>query len=204
MGSREVGTSSGIFWASVEHAQGKMAAAVEAVRSWVVEGAGLTRPFGQYNMDTLNTLLIGWLFFALLGLLLCKFLFDKYVKISSSEEPDQEFIYEEQLTDDVFKEEVSRKPTIVPDECPAADIASTPIGTGADPDAVRWANNVFTWLYNGSEAAPVFTNTWLQALNDFTNRSALEVSAALQSIFSIFALTLKLPYIRNQVLILYY
>ena len=178
MEGSEVGSVSGIFRAWFEGALGNMAGVVDSVKSWLAEGSGLTNQptLGLYTMDTLSTLLIGWLFFALLVLTLCKLLFDKYINVGK-------LIEEEVTQNDEIREfldyseiQKSRKPTIVPDECPAAEISNTPVGAGADPDAVRWANNVFTWLYNGNEAAPIFATAWLQELNDFTTKSALEVS----------------------------
>lgn len=58
-----------------------------------------------------------------------------------------------------------------------------PAATGNDPDAVRWTNAVFKWLYDaaaGGEPAVVeyLLGEWTATLNDYTKKSFAEVSNA--------------------------
>lgn len=56
-----------------------------------------------------------------------------------------------------------------------------PVAAGNDPDAVRWTNGAFKWLYDaaaGGEPAVVeyLLGEWIAALNDYTRKSFTEVS----------------------------
>ncbi|CAI6372913.1 unnamed protein product [Macrosiphum euphorbiae] len=61
-----------------------------------------------------------------------------------------------------------------------------PAATGNDPDAVRWTNDVFKWLYDaaaataGSAGEPsavdYLLGEWTSALNEYTKKSFAEVS----------------------------
>ncbi|XP_066948799.1 serine-rich adhesin for platelets isoform X6 [Macrobrachium rosenbergii] len=198
-----------VFWAWVEGATGNMALAlrglVEQVLSWTPVG-GLGGHLGLWtSMDTLHTLLVGWLVFVVLILAIGGFFYVKFVKkleeekllkaaaaAANSAQPEEE-------DGEVFptqgssrsaasgrggggagrsqapagkKVAVARKPTIVPDG-PREPVAA-PVATGADPDAVNWTNNIFTWFYNSVDGGPIMTKTWLETVSENTVKTALE------------------------------
>ncbi|KAL5239255.1 hypothetical protein ACI65C_006665, partial [Semiaphis heraclei] len=59
-----------------------------------------------------------------------------------------------------------------------------PAATGNDPDAVRWTNDVFKWLYDAAATAPgsggepsavdYLLGEWTSALNEYTKKSFAE------------------------------
>lgn len=51
-----------------------------------------------------------------------------------------------------------------------------PTATGADPDAVRWVNELLVWLHADIPALDDLLATWVASLNDFTANSVEEVS----------------------------
>lgn len=61
-----------------------------------------------------------------------------------------------------------------------------PAATGNDPDAVRWTNDVFKWLYDAAattaggdgepSAVDYLLGEWTSALNEYTKKSFAEVS----------------------------
>lgn len=51
-----------------------------------------------------------------------------------------------------------------------------PTATGADPDAVRWVNEVIVWLYSDPAILDELLAVWVGSLNDFTANSFEEVS----------------------------
>lgn len=179
----------GVFWAWVEGATSNMALAfeglVEQVRSWTIVG-GLSGLGLSSIMDTLNTLLIGWLVFVVLILILSSFFYVKFVQTLQSDglgksrqgegqgETDQIRAAVQSSSESNASKEipVARKPTIVPDGPP--DHASPPVATGADPDAVNWANNIFTWLFNSADGGPTVRKIFLDTLNSNTVKTALE------------------------------
>lgn len=181
----------GVFWAWVEGATSNMALAfeglVEQVRSWTIVG-GLSGLGLSSIMDTLNTLLIGWLVFVVLILILSSFFYVKFVQTLQSdalgksrqgevkEETDQirAAVQSSSESSSIIRSPVARKPTIVPDGPP--DHASPPVATGADPDAVNWTNNIFTWLFNSADGGPTVRKIFLDTLNSNTVKTALEVS----------------------------
>lgn len=177
----------GVFWAWVEGATSNMALAfkglVEQVRSWTIVG-GLSGLGLSSIMDTLNTLLIGWLVFVVLILILSSFFYVKFVQTLQSDGPGKSRQGETdqiraavQLSSESSSSKeipVARRPTIVPDGPP--DHASPPVATGADPDAVNWANNIFTWLFNSADGGPTVRKIFLDTLNSNTVKTALEVS----------------------------
>lgn len=177
----------GVFWAWVEGATSNMALAfkglVEQVRSWTIVG-GLSGLGLSSIMDTLNTLLIGWLVFVVLILILSSFFYVKFVQTLQSDGPrksrqgetDQIRAAVQLSSESSSSKEipVARRPTIVPDGPP--DHASPPVATGADPDAVNWANNIFTWLFNSADGGPTVRKIFLDTLNSNTVKTALEVS----------------------------
>lgn len=141
-------------------------------------------------MDTLNTLLLGWLFSAVLILVLVKLLYDRFLRSSDEEEL---FFSEPSEVEGKDASEVARvaaaaaeselerqklirrAPTIVP----AA--GSVPAGgsgdaAGQDADAVRWINTVMHWLYRGPHKA--LSGPYTTLLNEMTAQTALEVSMA--------------------------
>nr|XP_045620378.1 uncharacterized protein LOC123771715 [Procambarus clarkii] len=189
----------GVFWAWVEGATGNMALAfeglVEQVRSWValgLSGLGLSSV-----MDTLNTLLVGWMVFVALILIIGTFFYFKFIHHfessdsgrSQDSQPRGESQDKKNVTEASSKRsagggsgrsrpaaappaEPARKPTIVPDG--VAEPVSSPVATGADPDAARWTNNIFTWLYNSVDGGPAIKKTWLHTINENTVKTALE------------------------------
>lgn len=175
----------GVFWAWVEGATSNMALAfkglVEQVRSWTIVG-GLSGLGLSSIMDTLNTLLIGWLVFVVLILILSSFFYVKFVQTLQSDGPgksrqgetDQIRAAVQSSSESSSSKEipVARRPTIVPDGPP--DHASPPVATGADPDAVNWANNIFTWLFNSADGGPTVRKIFLDTLNSNTVKTALE------------------------------
>ncbi|XP_042877075.1 uncharacterized protein LOC122256440 isoform X4 [Penaeus japonicus] len=180
----------GVFWAWVEGATSNMALAfeglVEQVRSWTIVG-GLSGLGLSSIMDTLNTLLIGWLVFVVLILILSSFFYVKFVQTLQSdalgksrqgevkEETDQirAAVQSSSESSSIIRSPVARKPTIVPDGPP--DHASPPVATGADPDAVNWTNNIFTWLFNSADGGPTVRKIFLDTLNSNTVKTALEI-----------------------------
>ncbi|XP_069950546.1 uncharacterized protein [Cherax quadricarinatus] len=179
-----------VFWAWVEGATGNIALAleglVEQVRSWATLG-GLG---ASYIMDTLNTLLVGWMIFVALILIIGTFFYYKFINHFESSDfgrpqdtqPQGELQEKKQVKETRAASGKSgpaappvppaKKPTIVPDR--AEEPVSPPVATGADPDAVRWTNNVFTWLYNSVDGAPAIKKTWLHTINENTVKTALE------------------------------
>lgn len=177
----------GVFWAWVEGATSNMALAfeglVEQVRSWTIVG-GLSGLGLNSIMDTLNTLLIGWLIFVVLILILSSFFYVKFVQKLQSDslskkdrhegETEQKKASKAEPTTSKKVIPAARKPTIVPDGPP--DHASPPVATGADPDAVNWTNNIFTWLFNSADGGPAVRKIFLDTINSNTVKTALEVS----------------------------
>ncbi|XP_050736733.1 uncharacterized protein LOC127008574 isoform X1 [Eriocheir sinensis] len=189
----------GIFRAWVEGASGNMALAltalVEQVQSWA-KGVGLGGLLTLLpKMDTLGTLLVGWMVFVTLILMLGTFFYFKFIHTlgneTSSEQDDTGPGEEGQgkatkgkggtgasgsatagKSKAAKKDEVARKPTIVPDRKP--EPVSAPVGTGADPDAVKWTNNVFTWLYNSADGGQLVRKVWLETLNENTVKTAID------------------------------
>ena len=53
---------------------------------------------------------------------------------------------------------------------------SLPTATGADPDAVRWVNELLVWLHTDLSVLDELLAIWVTSLNDFTANSAEEVS----------------------------
>lgn len=51
-----------------------------------------------------------------------------------------------------------------------------PTATGADPDAVRWVNEIIVWLYSDPAILDELLTVWVSSLNDFTANSVDEVS----------------------------
>ncbi|XP_043260559.1 uncharacterized protein LOC122402095 isoform X2 [Colletes gigas] len=49
-----------------------------------------------------------------------------------------------------------------------------PTATGADPDAVRWVNEVIVWLYSDPAILDELLAVWVASLNQFTNNSVDE------------------------------
>lgn len=199
MGSSGQEEAPGIFWAWVEGARGNMALAlaalVEQVQSWA-KGVGLGGLTLLPNMDTLGTLLVGWMVFVTLILILGTFFYFKFIHqlgndahTEDSTGPGEEGQGRASAgkggtgaagsatpgrAKAARREEPARKPTIVPDGKP--EPVSAPVGTGADPDAVKWTNNVFTWLYNSADGGPMVRKVWLETLNENTVKTAIEVS----------------------------
>lgn len=58
-------------------------------------------------------------------------------------------------------------------------LATPPTATGADPESVRWVNEVFLWLYSDLVILNELLNVWIQTLNEFTKKSVAEVSGVL-------------------------
>lgn len=64
-----------------------------------------------------------------------------------------------------------------------------PEATGNEPDAVRWVNEVFKWLYNmvggGGAGEPSVSEylfgEWIAALNEYTKKSFAEVSFSINT-----------------------
>lgn len=189
MGSSGQEEAPGIFWAWVEAASGNMALAlttlVEQVQSWA-KGVGVGGLLTlQPVMDTLGTLLVGWMIFVTLILILGTFFYFKFIHHLENEGTDTEGRGEDkgaaktsgpatQGKAKAIRKEQARIPTIVPDGKPAP--VSSPVATGADPDAVKWACNVFTWLFNSAEGGEVVSKVWLRTLNENTVKTAIEVS----------------------------
>ncbi|XP_042225690.1 uncharacterized protein LOC121868805 isoform X2 [Homarus americanus] len=184
----------GVFWAWVEGATDNMAFAldglVEQVRSWVAVG-GLSGLGLASIMDTLNTLLVGWMIFVALILIIGTFFYFKFIYQYESgdlgrphdTQPRGEPKDEKNKTavkksapgrsgPEVKPAEPARKPTIVPDR--SGEPVTAPVATGADPDAVKWTNNVFTWLYNSVDGGPAIRKTWLDTVNENTVKTALQ------------------------------
>ncbi|KAK8404481.1 hypothetical protein O3P69_007611 [Scylla paramamosain] len=196
MGSSGQEEAPGIFWAWVEAASGNMALAlttlVEQVQSWA-KGVGVSGLLTlQPVMDTLGTLLVGWMIFVTLILILGTFFYFKFIHHLENEGTDTA---SQGRGEDkggartsggatqgkakaIRKEEQARKPTIVPER--KADPVSAPVGTGADPDAVKWACNVFTWLYNSAEGGKVVNKVWLDTLNENTVKTAIETGILIE------------------------
>lgn len=63
--------------------------------------------------------------------------------------------------------------------------APPPAATGNDPDAVRWTNDLFKWLYDGATATEqpsvveYLLAEWIRVLNEYTKKSFAEVSFSL-------------------------
>ncbi|KAK4316805.1 hypothetical protein Pmani_012062 [Petrolisthes manimaculis] len=184
----------GVFWAWVEGATGNIAVAlqsvVEQVRSWV-SGVGLKGLGLPSSMDTLNTLLVGWMLFVTLILILGSFFYFKFIhqldnesdSVSEDVGPKRDPRDKEKAGSNKSTQESkagkskpvgepARTPTIVPRQPPSP--VSPPVGTGADPDAVSWANNVFTWLYNSHEGGKVIKKIWLDTVNENTVKTAID------------------------------
>lgn len=51
-----------------------------------------------------------------------------------------------------------------------------PTATGADPDAVRWVNELLVWLHADLPVLDELLANWVTSLNDFTANSVEEVS----------------------------
>ena len=51
-----------------------------------------------------------------------------------------------------------------------------PTATGADPEAVRWVNEIIVWLYSDPAILDQLLAAWVASLNDFTSNSVDEVS----------------------------
>lgn len=51
-----------------------------------------------------------------------------------------------------------------------------PTATGADPDAVRWVNELLVWLHADLPVLDQLLAIWVMSLNDFTANSVEEVS----------------------------
>ncbi|XP_050490515.1 uncharacterized protein LOC126873549 isoform X2 [Bombus huntii] len=49
-----------------------------------------------------------------------------------------------------------------------------PTATGADPDAVRWVNEIIVWLYSDPAILDQLLAAWVASLNDFTSNSVDE------------------------------
>jgi hypothetical protein len=146
--------------------------------TWWLRGGG-----SSDTMDTLNTLLLGWLFSAILILGLLKLLYDKFLRgdedevyiddvtkaaaVSSTDEERTETSLQKQQ-----QQEERRVPTIVP-PVSALPAGSAGAAAGQDADAVRWINTVMAWLYKGPHSA--IAGPYLSLLNDMTARTALEV-----------------------------
>ena len=190
MGSSGQEEAPGIFWAWVEGASGNMALAlttlVEQVQSWAV-GVGLGGLTFHPIMDTLGSLLVGWMLFVTLILILGTFFYFKFIHhLENDSNSDQDDTTPSSQghsakgkgasegATKTRKEEPARKPTIVPDKRGVP--VSAPIATGADPDAVKWTNNVFTWLFNSAEGEKVMKKLWLDTINENTVKTAIEVS----------------------------
>lgn len=172
-----------------------LAALVEQVQSWA-KGVGLGGLTLLPNMDTLGTLLVGWMVFVTLILILGTFFYFKFIHTLGNEsltEQDDTGPGDEGKgraskgkggtgtagsatpgKSKAAKREEARKPTIVPDHKP--ELVSAPVGTGADPDAVKWTSNVFTWLYNSADGGQTVRKIWLETLNENTVKTAIEVS----------------------------
>ncbi|XP_064121935.1 uncharacterized protein LOC135226386 [Macrobrachium nipponense] len=188
---------------------------VEQVLSWTPVGA-LGGHLGLWtSMDTLHTLLVGWLVFVVLILAIGGFFYVKFVKRLEEEKllkaaaaaaassglpegEDEEEEYDEEVPQGAAsssrsaasgrgggrsqapvagkkkkkKVEAARKPTIVPDG--PREPVDAPVATGADPDAVNWTNNIFTWFYNSVDGGPIMTKTWLETVSENTVKTALE------------------------------
>lgn len=187
-----------VFWAWVEGATGNMALAldslVELVRSWATVG-GLSDVGLASIMDTLNTLLVGWMVFVAFILILGTFFYFKFIyptesgitEESEDAEPEGEPQGKKKMTEGkrpasgksrsvAPPSEPARKPTIVPEV--GGEPVSPPVATGADPDAVNWTNNVFTWLYNSADGGPAMRKIWLDTVNENTVKTAIEVSVS--------------------------
>uniref|UniRef100_A0A0N7ZB38 Phorbol-ester/DAG-type domain-containing protein n=1 Tax=Scylla olivacea TaxID=85551 RepID=A0A0N7ZB38_SCYOL len=196
MGSSGQEEAPGIFWAWVEAASGNMALAlttlVEQVQSWA-KGVGVGGLLTlQPVMDTLGTLLVGWMIFVTLILILGTFFYFKFIHHLENEGTDTASqgrgedkggartsgSATQGKAKAIRKEEQARKPTIVPER--KADPVSAPVGTGADPDAVKWACNVFTWLYNSAEGGKVVNKVWLDTLNENTVKTAIETGILIE------------------------
>ncbi|XP_071520419.1 uncharacterized protein [Panulirus ornatus] len=183
-----------VFWAWVEGATGNMALAleslVEQVRSWATVG-GLSGLGLASIMDTLNTLLVGWMVFVAFILILGTFFYFKFIYPTESGiaeqpedgEPEGEPQGKKNLTEGkkptsgksrsvAPPSEPARKPTIIPEV--GGEPVSSPVATGADPDAVNWTNNVFTWLYNSADGGPAMRKIWLDTVNENTVKTAIE------------------------------
>lgn len=187
----------GVFWAWVEGATGNIAVAlqsvVEQVWSWVLGAVGLQGLGLPSSMDTLNTLLVGWMLFVTLILILGSFFYFKFIhqldsesdSVSEDAGPKRDPRDREKAEGDKEGKagkskpvgEPARTPTIVPRQPPSP--VSPPVGTGADPDAVAWASNVFTWLYNSHEGGKVIKKIWLDTVNENTVKTAIDVSIIL-------------------------
>ena len=161
---------------------------VDELLSWLWGGGGIWPAV----MDTLNTLLLGWLFSAVLILILAKFLYDKF--LHGNEEEELAAATAAAAAGQVNKEhdsppgvstgdvpgkqsapgkgEVRRLPTIVPKQELIRKGSASP-AAGQDADAVRWINTVMKWLYRGPHNA--VSGPYLSLLNDMTVQTALEV-----------------------------
>ncbi|KAL7641563.1 UNVERIFIED_CONTAM: hypothetical protein RMT77_007436 [Armadillidium vulgare] len=148
-------------------------------------------PVVKFPMDTLNTLLLGWLAFGVLIVLLSKFLYDKVLAWDQSEDDYNDYTNQEgaegtRLPDEPSKSPlpskpppvVARKATIVPDALP--EHVSAPMATGSDPDAVRWINNLLVWFFEGAEGGRIVRNAWNDSLNEYTVSSALETGVLIE------------------------
>ncbi|XP_018016758.1 uncharacterized protein LOC108673437 isoform X1 [Hyalella azteca] len=151
--------------------------------TWWLRGGG-----SSDTMDTLNTLLLGWLFSAILILGLLKLLYDKFLRgdedevyiddvtkaaaVSSTDEVRTETSPQQQQ-----QQEERRVPTIVP-AVSALPAGSAGAAAGQDADAVRWINTVMAWLYRGPHSA--IAGPYLSLLNDMTARTALETGVLIE------------------------
>lgn len=57
-----------------------------------------------------------------------------------------------------------------------------PTATGADPDAVRWVNEVIVWLYSDPAILDELLAVWVASLNQFTANSVDEVRETISAI----------------------
>lgn len=183
VGAESPGKDWSVFWSCVWWAPKQLAASVDNLVWWLWGGAGLPAA-----MDTLNTLLLGWLFSAVLILVLVKFLYDKFLRGSDDEEfyseasggqcATQEGASAEQTATEKLealarqKRETRREPTIVPSPSSLAKGSAGP-AAGQDADAVRWINSIMQWMFQKPHKA--ISGPYLALLNDMTAQTALEV-----------------------------
>lgn len=198
--SDSVGSAPGIFWAMMVSVPNIVSATVDFTWSVVSGGGEFTWSIGGVSclvssiMDTLNTLLLGWLFSAILILVLLKFMYDRYLRgddedisggaLSSSHQVNNKSTVanDPQVDNVTAVESVRRVPTIVPQVDPkggpkgstAVPQGSVGFAAGQDADAVRWINAVTKWMYRGPHTA--IAGPYLALLNDMTAQTALEVS----------------------------
>lgn len=156
---------------------------------------------GDTTMDTLAMFIFGWILAALFVLWLGKYIYAKFQAKTIANETKSKLIEGpvSKTTDSVDALDVKSVKKIAPlsksagsyipptppvrkrltRQSPAPEVRKpkfipAPQCTGPDNVCVLWVNDVFQWLYNDFVIVNELLGVWIQALNEYTKKSAVE------------------------------